>query len=152
MKRIIITIGILISLAGIAYAVDLIKEEPVDLLTPEEGAMAEAKSFGYTADLPKSGPAIKVLAPDTGKEQQSPFRLSVKFVPKPGSSVDPASLKVEALKFVTLDLTNRVKPYVTPEGINMEQAKIPSGNHKLRVTIGDGKGGITQEIFSVRVQ
>ncbi len=152
MKRILAGIGILLVLKGGAVAAGHSPGQPVDLLTTEEGSMAEARSFGYTGDLPKNGPAIRVLAPEIDKVQRSPFRLAVRFVPKPGSTVDTESLKVEALKIVTIDLTDRVRPYVSPQGIEMEQARIPSGNHRLRVTIGDGKGGITQEIFTVRVQ
>ena len=151
MKRIPAAVPVLLCFAFAVMAADISAEQTVCLLTDEESALSEAKSFGYAAALPGDGPSIRVIHPEPSLEQQSPFRLHVRFIPKAGSSVDAATLKVEALKIITVDITDRVKPYVTTGGIVMEKASIPPGNHRIRLTIGDDRGGITQEVFTVKV-
>lgn len=124
----------------------------VNLLTEEEASLQEAKDFGFAAeDMPKDGPNIKVLSPDRDRDLQSPFKLAVRFEPRPGSKVDLSTLRVECLKIITVDLTSRVRPYVTSNGINMENVKIPAGNHRIRVSVADTVGNVTVEIFNIRV-
>jgi hypothetical protein len=72
-------------------------------------------------------------------------------VPQEGRKVDLAGLKVECLKIITIDLTDRVRPYTKVNGIVMNEVSIPSGKHKIRVTIADDLGGVTQETFLVKV-
>lgn len=62
-----------------------------------------------------------------------------------------SSLKVEVLKLWTIDITNRVLPYATRDGIHVENATLPSGDHKLRVTIGDVEGGVSRKVFQVKI-
>ncbi len=116
----------------------LLEDEPVGGVVPKAGPMA-------------TGPGIKVLEPDPSKDAQPPLKLEVKFVPHEGRRVDLAGLKVECLKIVTIDLTDRVRPYAKADGIRMNEVVIPSGKHKIRVTIADDQGGITQETFVVKV-
>jgi hypothetical protein len=108
--------------------------------------------FGPTQVLENSGPSVEVVTPDMGQQQKSPFKLNVRFTSKKGTSVDLSSLKVEALKFINLDITSRVRPHATADGILIEQAKVPSGTHKIKLSIGDTVGGVTQQVYVVKVQ
>lgn len=141
---------ILINLFLVSYSFAAV--EIMTLLTDEEGAMKEAPSDFFEIGRPlDDGPEIEVVTPAVNNEYKSPLKIVVIFLPREGKDVDLSKLKVEALKFLTIDLTERVLPYTTPEGIKIENAKLPKGNHKLRVTVGDTGGGITQEIFVVNV-
>lgn len=124
-----------------------------ELLTASEGAMPNETVYGFapTQILERTGPAVEMITPDMDREQKSPFNLKVKFSPKPGTLVDIATLKVEALKVVPLNITSRVRAYSSPAGIEIEQAKVPSGVHRIRFTIGDNAGGITRQVYVVRV-
>jgi hypothetical protein len=127
-------------------------EEVVQLLTKDEASQQEAKSFGFVGDnLPKDGPEINVVLPETDREVKSPFKLSVHFVPKQGSKVDLATLRVECLKLINIDLTPRVLPYTTAEGILIEKTNIPTGNHKIRLTVADTMGRVTVQIIIIHV-
>ena len=125
----------------------------VMLLTETEGAMQNETHYGFAPSqvLQDKGPSVQIIAPDMEQEQKSPFRLQIKFVPKPGSVVQPNSLVVEALKFVTLDITSRVRPFTTSSGILIENAKVPKGTHKIKISISDSNGGITQQMYVVRI-
>ncbi len=129
------------------------QEHFVQLLTESEGAMQEGTRYGFgpTQVLENTGPAVELLLPDMDQQQKSPFTLKVKFASKKGTSVDLKSLKVEALKFIDLDITSRVRPHSTVDGILIEQAKVPSGTHKLKLSIGDTKGGLNQQVYVVKV-
>jgi hypothetical protein len=126
--------------------------EIMTLLTEEEGAMKDAPSglFEVGRKL-NDGPDIEIVTPQMNNEYKSPVRIIVLFVPQEGREVDLSKLRVECLKFFTINLTDRVRPYTTTEGIKIDKAKLPEGEHKIRVTIGDKEGGITQVTFVVKV-
>lgn len=126
---------------------------PVMLLSDREASLEDEPVSGMApkASPVATGPGIKVIQPDTSKETKPPLKLDVRFMPQEGRKVDLAGLKVECLKIITIDLTDRVRPYTKANGINMNEVAIPSGKHKIRVTIGDDQGGVTQETFVVKV-
>jgi len=124
----------------------------VQLLTRDEALQQEAKNFGFAGeDILKNGPEIKIVSPEPDRELNSPFKLAVRFVPKQGRSVDLSTLRVECLKIVTVDLTPRVLPYATADGISIAKASAPVGNYKIRITVADTKGGVTVEIFTLHI-
>ncbi|MGO9016091.1 MAG: hypothetical protein ACLQF0_14065 [Dissulfurispiraceae bacterium] len=124
----------------------------VVLLTKEEGAMQEAPKGVYEVSRPlNNGPKIMIVIPEANHEYRSPLAIEVRFIPREDSEVDLSQFKVECLKFFNIDITDRVKRYTTKQGVKVDRAELPVGNHKLRLTIGDTRGGITQEIFVVKV-
>jgi len=126
--------------------------EAVVLLTKEEGAMQEAPKGVYEVSRSlNNGPKIMIVVPETNHEYKSPLTIEVRFIPREGSEVDLSKFKVECLKFFNIDITDRVKRYTTKQGLKVDRAELPVGNHKLRLTIGDTGGGITQEVFVVKV-
>lgn len=114
------------------------------LITPEEAAMAPAKEtsgrdptqIGAESNL---GPKIEVLKPLDGGSAQSPVEVDIKFIRKM-SPVDPASLKVSVVKFINIDITDRVRTYASADGIQVPAAQLPSGKHTVRVSIADQDG------------
>lgn len=124
---------------------------PVVLVTEEEGAVGNPPPGPIDAgNSLNTGPSIEVIRPEQNAVLRSPIPIVVRFVPN-GRDVNLSSLKVEVLKLWTIDITNRVLPYTTREGINVENATLPSGEHKLRVTIGDVEGGVSRKIFQVKI-
>ena len=148
MKRYLVLVSLaLIALTGFARGIDM-----VTLLTDEEGRMGEKPNgLVNVGRLPDTGPVVKVVAPDLSKEYQPPVKIDVRFIPKGNSRVDLSKFSVECLKIIDIDITDRIMPYVTEQGVKVDNAKLPSGEHKLKVTIGDNQGGITQVIFMVKV-
>ncbi|MCX5810193.1 MAG: hypothetical protein NTX36_12630 [Proteobacteria bacterium] len=105
--------------------------------------------------IPKTAPAgpdIKILSPELEKAILSPLKLMVLFIPREGTQVDISTLRVECLKFITINITDRLKEYISSQGINVERAELPSGTHKIRITVADTKGGTTRMVFVFRVQ
>ena len=49
-------------------------------------------------------------------------------------------MKVEYLRGSGVDLTARLKAGIKPEGIEVAQAQVPSGEHAFRVSVRDSEG------------
>jgi len=129
------------------------------LITPEEAAMEPAFESGPPGggaidagreDI-SAGPQIEVLKPLDGGHVPSPVEVAVRFVPRLGP-VDLASLKVSIVKFITIDITDRVKPFATTEGIQVKEANIPSGSHRVRISVADTAGGISVKEVTMEVR
>jgi hypothetical protein len=87
------------------------------------------------------GPDIIAIypPPKTGLIQ-SPFGFRVKFQAHGGTQIDLDSLTVVYKRIPAIDLTARVKPYARPDGIDMPDAEVPAGTHRIVITIKDSVG------------
>ena len=98
-----------------------------------------------------TGPKIRIVEPAPEREYRAPIRLVIDFLPKEGAQVDLKSFKLEYLKLISIDITARVAGFVRPEGVRIEKADFPAGAHKLRLTLKDTAGGVTQQIYLVEI-
>jgi hypothetical protein len=122
----------------------------LELLTREEAALPESKSYGFSSSLRNDGPAISVKDVEIGADQLS-FPLTVGFASKIGGDVDLATLKLECLKSSPIDLTARIKPYAGKEGVRIASVSLPPGLYRFRVAIGDVNGRMSEKDFTVKV-
>jgi len=135
----------------------------VMLLTPQEAILGEMPAGESSREplaeqrfiVPESavtGPEIQILSPEPEKVYPSPLKVLVKFVPREGTQVDLSALKVECLKIIAINITDRIRAYITNQGIDVDKAELPSGAHKIRVTLRDTGGGVSSKVFTVKVQ
>ena len=106
------------------------------LITESEAALPAAAG-GVTMRGITRGPTIKLISPG---ETKSPFDLKVKFEAHGGAKIEPSSVKVTYLKSPVVDITDRVKGFVTPDGIDMSKAEVPAGQHAIRFDVKDSDG------------
>jgi hypothetical protein len=143
----------LIAAVGIDARAALAQSKPVILITAEESSLGAAPSQDLTFRAGISrGPSITVISPkpnDPG--QQSPIRLQLKFEGRGGAQVDADSLKLIYVKKSAVDLTERVKAFVKPAGIDLPEAAVPPGTHTLRAEIKDKEGRAGSLTFVVKV-
>ena len=131
--------------------------EGVWLITPEEAAMAPAPTDkrGQPLDIggepPDTGPVIEVLKPVPGAPLAVPLEIAVKFVPR-SAPVDLSSLQVTVVKFIGIDITDRIRPFATPTGIQIPDARLPAGEHTVRITVADASGGVSRKQLTLTVQ
>ena len=92
----------------------------------------------------------QMFEPETEEAHPSPLEILIRFTPRQ-APVDLSTLNVTLVKFFNIDLTDRVRPYMSPEGIHIQDAKLPSGEHTLHLTLADMDGGLTTEEISLRV-
>ena len=125
---------------------------PSWLISPEEAALAPAEDDGIRSrSLSDAGPGIDIVKPVEGEIVPSPAEIFIRFLPKT-VTIDLTSLKVTLLKFISIDLTDRLKPYIDLTGIMVKDAKVPVGTYRVRISLSDSHGKTsTREIsFEVR--
>ena len=128
-------------------------------ITPEEAAMAPAartdplqggEHFAIGREDVEVGPIIQVEKPQMGVPQNSPMEIVVKFVPR-SHPVDLRTLEVELVKFINIDITDRVVEYTTEQGIQLKEANIPLGAHRVRIALADITGAVSVREFLFEV-
>lgn len=84
------------------------------------------------------GPRIDIVSPDLAAALQSPLVILVKFQAAAGAEILPASFRARYGAF-RIDITDRLlkATKVTKEGIHVERAELPSGSHRLFLTVED---------------
>ena len=98
------------------------------------------------------GPGIELVSPAPGAQNvKSPLPLQLKFVGRNAVPIDTASVKITYLRIPTVDLTDRVKPHVSKDGIDMPQADVPPGNHLIRIDVKDAEGRSTSSTITLVV-
>jgi len=130
-------------------------------ITPEEAAMAPAGDTdplqgGAHVDIRRDdlccemGPIIEVQMPVAGSPLNAPIEIRVTFTPR-NHPIDLSTLEVELVKFINIDITDRVVEYTTEQGIQLKEANIPSGSHRIRITLADSTGitGTQDFLFEV---
>ena len=100
-------------------------------------------------------PRILLVAPDLsgGQDVKSPLTIRLKFQPASGADIVPDSFRARYGAF-RIDITERLlkATKVTREGIEVDRAELPSGSHRLFLSVQDnGERTGEQEIrFSVQ--
>lgn len=140
-------------MAGMGVQMAFAQSKAVVLITDEESQLAAAPNadLSFRAGVSR-GPAITVLSPKPGDSGlKSPFHLKLKFEGRGGAQIDPDSLKLTYSKSRAVDLTERVKPYVQPAGIDVSEASVPPGVHTIRAEIKDKDGRTGTTTFTIKV-
>lgn len=123
-----------------AMVLPLSAGEHVWLITPDEAAMAppSPEQMIRSRALTNNGPRIEIVKPVENIPQVSPFEIQIRFYPKE-AAVNLQSVKVHLVKFFSIDITDRVQPYLSESGLEVKEAKIPAGTHLVRISVSDEK-------------
>ena len=98
------------------------------------------------------GPTIVVVSPSPNAGMvQSPVTLKIIFESHGSATINIDSVLVTYLKEPTIDLTQRVKPFIAASGIDVQDAQVPPGTHTLRVDVTDSLGHTNSTDFTFRV-
>jgi len=124
--------------------------ETVPLITEEEAALPPAPEEHERGAC--GPPEIRIDSPKYGATYRASVPVDVRFKPSDNSQIDLASIRIELLKLgVKIDLTERAREYIKATGIDYPQAKIPSGNHRVRISVGDTSGKSCSEVVEFTV-
>ena len=114
--------------------------------------MVSAQDDGIrTRALSDAGPGIEIIKPQEGAVIPSPAEILIRFLPKT-VTIDLTTVKVTLLKFIPIDLTDRLKPYVKPDGIAVKEAKVPTGAYRVRITLSDAQGKTSMREISFEIR
>ncbi len=133
---------LMLAITGAAQAVTLIKDTEAKL----PAASGSLATRGITR-----GPAIKQVSPTPEEVIKSPLNLKVSFEARGGAKIDPTSLKAVYLKSPSVDLTERLKPAITANGIELTGAEVPVGEHQINISITDSEGRQSSSVITLKV-
>ncbi len=112
--------------------------EPVELITAEEARLPPAESDGTGRNITR-GPGIDAVAP-SALGVTGTFRFAVRFKPRNGVEIDPADVRVTYLREPHVDLTIRLKDFISADGIDAPTVIVPPGEHVLVIEAVDKEG------------
>lgn len=135
--------------------------EGFDLVTPDDmrqeaQAAAQRRPEVRTRSLPVSRPGqpvIEVLAPTAADDAvTAPVRIELAFKPAPGARIVPATFRV-LYGLLKLDLTERLRKHatVTEQGVVVDRAQVPAGQHRLILQVADDQGNTAEQELRLRV-
>ncbi len=141
-----ILIGVLCLVAGLAQAEWLI--------LPDEARARDAPvSLRQPMSLSSNGPRITVHKPELLNQVRPPVDILVTFAPSDsGAKPDLSTLRVHLLKFINIDITDRLKKFLKGDRLDVTGAEVPVGNHRLRVTVADVTGQESQREFRLVIR
>jgi hypothetical protein len=122
------------------------------LIRPEEAALPSPPTTAGVA-LVTRGLTRKpnVILTSPGGSVSSPFNLQFKFEAHGGSKIKPNTFHLIYLRTPNVDLTARVKPYVTADGVEMNGAVVPPGQHMIKATVADSENREGSAVFVLNV-
>jgi hypothetical protein len=138
-----------------------VRAESFELITAAEAqqeaqAAAAAPREARTRGLPvvKAGqPAIEVVTPTVSSNAvNAPVRIEAAFKPAPGTRIVPSTFRV-LYGLLKIDLTDRLKKHatVTEQGVVVDQARVPAGQHRLILQVADDQGNTAEQELRLRV-
>lgn len=124
-----------------------------DLVTKEEAALpAGPLPVLQMRGSPTRRPKIVVISPPPSAGLvHSPLDLKLQFRAFGGGEIDPGSVVVTYLKQPAIDITQRIMPFITADGVNIPQAEVPPGKHQFWVELKDMSGRIGGAEFDFQV-
>ncbi len=149
MMRLGHTLILFVCLAGAAQAVEPPEPERW-IISPAEADLPLGRQLLPEQSDP-DGPKVIVRDPGEVAEVTPPVTIDVAFEADPGAAIDLNSLKVIYLKLFGIDITARLKPYLTATGIHAVNAPLAPGHHTIEISVGDTAGRRTVERFSFTV-
>jgi hypothetical protein len=130
---------------------DLRAQEKVVLVTESEAALPPVPTGELSRRGVTRGPKITMISPPKADGNKSPLHFELKFETFGGAKIDPAALKVSYLKKPSVDLTDRVKPFLQGADLDIKAAELPPGVHVFRVDVKDSDGRAGIALFTLNV-
>lgn len=119
------------------------------LITDNEAKLPAAAEISNTRAITR-GPSVKLITPDiSAGPVKGPFTLKVSFEAHGGAIIDPASIKVVYLKANPVDLMDRIRSGVKPDGIELVGAEVPAGEHQIQISLQDNEGHKASKIVYI---
>jgi hypothetical protein len=123
------------------------------LITPEEAALPAGPVPDFQLrGSPTRRPNVVVISPRPAAGlQHSPLDLKLQFHAFGGAAIDLNSVVVTYLKDPAIDMTQRITPFISADGINISQAEVPPGKHQFWIELKDKDGRIGGTELSFQV-
>ena len=118
------------------------------LITDEEARLPPPKGAANSRGILR-GPRVEVVSPN--EPSHSPLRLQLKFESFGGAKINIETVRVIYLRTPNVDLTDRVRPFIQADGIDMPDAELPPGEYMMRVEVRDSDGRPGSASFTLKI-
>jgi hypothetical protein len=108
------------------------------LITASEAAEPPTSDVRMNVRGITRGPSIDQISPSPTTTVHSPLELKIRFTTHNSAKVDDVRVIYE--KQTPIDLTDRLRKYMSSDGIDMPDAEVPPGRHLLRIELEDSLG------------
>ena len=99
-----------------------------------------------------AGPQIELLSPSESGVYRGGFPIEVAFRSgKTGIPVDLGSVRITYKRAWGIDITSRLRQYISDSGIRVPMAELPVGRHVIEIYLEDVDRNISRARFSVTV-
>jgi hypothetical protein len=124
-----------------------------ELVTPEEAALppGQVPAFELRGSPTRRPNVLVISPPPSAGLLHSPVDLKLQFHAFGGSEIDLNSVVVTYLKEPTIDMTQRITPFISAQGIDIPRADVPPGKHQFWIELKDKNGRIGAAEFSFQV-
>jgi len=119
------------------------------LVTPQEAALPLSPTSKAGRAITR-GPAIRQVSPAGPVAPNSPFALQIEFAARGGEKINPATAQLLVLRGNNVNITQRVRAYITPSGIVIPDAMVAPGTHAIQVSVSDSGG--RQSIANIEIE
>ena len=98
-------------------------------------------------------PTIEILQPDEKKPIPTPVTIKIAFQANAGSTIDVSTFRA-TYGFLNIDITSRLLGHarIDVSGLTADNASIPSGEHKITLSIADTAKRVGFRIFHFKVE
>lgn len=122
-------------------------------MAASRAAAAQGSPLVARSSPQPDAPRIDLILPDVARAVPSPTSIRLRFEPKPPAAIRADSFRVR-YGSLGLDITSRVtgSASVTPNGIDVPEARLPKGSHRLTVEIRDSLGRIAERRIEFTVE
>ena len=120
------------------------------LVTSQEAALPRSSTSKAGRSITR-GPAIRQISPLNAVAPNRPFALHVEFAGRGGEKIDPATAQITILRGDNINITQRVRAFISPKGIEIPDAMVGGpGTHVLQVAVSDAGGH--QSIANIEIE
>ena len=122
------------------------------LVTPAEDARDDAAPHvPQTPPAVSGAPVITVKQPDVSHPLHNPMTFDIQFSPAQGATINRSTLRVKTGSVSTV--TQRLLGHATwtASGLFAADADVPTGNHRISVSIADNLGRVGTRVANLNV-
>lgn len=139
-----------LGLSGLLFAsVSTVAQSKWDLITPEEDARDRAApKVPGPSDLP-APPVIELVRPaDISQPIQNPITIELRFASGSGPAIDMQTFRA-TYGWLGINITSRLLEHATkqPDSLLAENVDLPTGDHRVTVSIANTAGKTASKTF-----
>ena len=100
----------------------------------------------------QGAPVITVTQPDFSRALSNPMTFDIQFRAAPGSTINPSTFQAK-YGWLGINITSRLLDHATrtTNGLFAANVNVPTGNHRISVSIADNRGRVGTRVVNLHV-